>query len=160
MRNGISLFAIVALIVVTGPSALRGQAEETIELRPGFARALRLERSARTVAVGNPEVADAAVQTDRVIVITAKRFGETNLVAIDEDGTEFFRALVLVTGETGRVVVHGSSRGLGRNALHEPWTYRCTSFRCQRVPDQVEFAPTAPAEPGVTPQVQGQTRAQ
>jgi hypothetical protein len=149
MRNGIGLFAIVALIVVTGPSALRGQAEETIELRPGFARALRLERSARTVAVGNPEVADAAVQTDRVIVITAKRIGETNLIAIDEDGTDFFHALVLVTGET---IVHSTPRVPSHNPLHEPWTYRCTSFGCQRVPD--------PAEPGATPQVQGETRAQ
>jgi len=124
---------------------------EVIELRPGFTRLLQFDRSVRTVAIGNPDVADATVQSDRAALLTAKRVGETNLIAIDPSGAEIFRATVLVGGgEIGRVVFHTKKQ------IHEYWTYRCTLSGCQRVADKFEFREAPPAII-VSPQAQPAT---
>jgi hypothetical protein len=129
---GIALLGAVAATLTRPAQAQNGG--QVIELRPGFTRLLQFDRAIRTVAIGNPEVADASVQSDRAALLTAKRVGETNLIAIDSNGVEIFRAMVLVGGgETGRVVFHA------RPSIHEYWTYRCTSTGCQRVEDKFEF---------------------
>ena len=40
----------------------------------------------RTLVVGNPLIADAAVQSGGVVVVTGKSYGMTNLVALDRTG--------------------------------------------------------------------------
>jgi Flp pilus assembly secretin CpaC len=130
------------VLLISGSVTSTGQAQtgEVIELRPGFTRLLQFDRAVRTVAIGNPDVADAAVQSDRAALLTAKRVGETNLIAIDPGGVELFRATVLVGGgETGRMVFHTKKQ------IHEYWTYRCTVSGCQRVEDKFEFREAAPS---------------
>lgn len=144
------------LLTLSSPAIVTAQAPsgEVIELRPGFTRLLQFDRTVRTVAIGDPDVADATVQSDRAALLTAKRVGETNLIAIDPNGTEIFRATVLVGGgAVGRVVFHTKKQ------VHEYWTYRCTLSGCQRVEDKFEFRETPPPII-VAPQAQPVTPAQ
>ena len=50
------------------------------------AKIVKLARPADTIVVGNPAIADAAVQDASTIVLTGKGFGVTNLVILDGDG--------------------------------------------------------------------------
>src|SRR5215204_3375087 len=63
-------------------------AAEAIELKSGFSKVLKLDRTAQTVAIGNPEVADATVNDGRTIIFTGKGLGITNVIFLDEEGRE------------------------------------------------------------------------
>lgn len=125
------------------------QTGEPVQLTPGFTRLIRFDRPIATVVIGNPEVADARAQTDRSIALVGKAVGITNLIALDNTGTEVFSSLVVVGArDAGKVIINS------RKQLHEYWAYRCTSDNCVRVEDRLEYlqpaapvvvAPVAPA---------------
>jgi Flp pilus assembly secretin CpaC len=52
------------------------------------ARLIRLDAEAAQVIIGNPAIADAAVQNAKLLVITGKSYGATNLIALDAQGHE------------------------------------------------------------------------
>jgi len=68
------------------------------------AKIVKLPRAADTVIVGNPEIADAAVQDATTLVLTAKGFGVTNLVVLDHDGNPIMDQQVTVSRQTAQSV--------------------------------------------------------
>src|SRR5688572_33481524 len=54
------------------------------------AKIVRLPERTATLVVGNPLIADAAVQPGGIAVLTAKSYGATNLVALDSNGVTLF----------------------------------------------------------------------
>ncbi|GLR40026.1 hypothetical protein GCM10007880_05420 [Mesorhizobium amorphae] len=60
------------------------------------AKIVKLSRAADTIVVGNPAIADAAVQDASTIVLTGKGFGVTNLVVLDQDGSPIIDEQVTV----------------------------------------------------------------
>ncbi|WP_367716482.1 pilus assembly protein N-terminal domain-containing protein [Nitratireductor sp. GISD-1A_MAKvit] len=64
------------------------------------AKIVKLARPADTIVVGNPEIADAAVQDAQTIVLTGKGFGVTNLVVLDIDGLPVVDEQVVVSRQT------------------------------------------------------------
>lgn len=44
---------------------------------------LRLPRAATEVIIGNPSIADVAIQGGNLLVVTGKTFGVTNIIALD-----------------------------------------------------------------------------
>lgn len=116
-----------------------------VPIPPGFTALLRVERTIRTIAIGNPDIADASVQTDKSVLITAKRIGETNLIVLDEDGREMYNALVRVGGgASGGVHVHAGSSSrssTGRFAIHDFAAYQCSSDNCRRLDPREERVP-------------------
>ena len=59
----------------------------------------------RVVIVGNPSIADVAVQDDK-LVVTGKAYGTTNLILLDEKGATISEMPLTVVGEnTDRVSV-------------------------------------------------------
>jgi hypothetical protein len=46
---------------------------------------LRLPRPVSSVIIGNPSIADVAVQGGNLLVVTGKTFGITNIIALDAD---------------------------------------------------------------------------
>ena len=135
---------IFALFAATGALAQQNlpaeeQASGKLELKPGFTTVLEFGQPVRTLAIGNPDIADVSAQSDRTFLLKANRVGETNLIAINEAGRAIYRATLLVGGgEIGRLVVHSLP------TLHEYWTYRCTEFNCQRFDDKFERQPVPP----------------
>lgn len=58
--------------------------------------AVKLDRPAKTVLVGNPLIADALLVNDRTVYVQGRMFGNTNIVAIDGEGNEVINTLVTV----------------------------------------------------------------
>ena len=69
------------------------------------AKVLKLPERTATLVVGNPLIADAVVQPGGIMVITAKSYGVTNLVALDRTGTTLMEQLIQVLGPVDNVVV-------------------------------------------------------
>jgi Flp pilus assembly secretin CpaC len=83
---------------------------------------VKLPDRVATIVIGNPSIADAAVQTGGWMVITGKGYGATNIIALDRTGAILMEKLVEVRGPQDVVVVY---RGVERD------TYSCTP-ECER----------------------------
>ena len=79
---------------------------------------LRLPRPASEIIVGNPSIADVALQDGNLLVVTGKTFGITNIIALDTDHNVIQDQRVMVERDDRRVVnLHkGSQR----------FTFACT----------------------------------
>jgi Flp pilus assembly secretin CpaC len=78
---GAALFALATL-----GFAVPAAADAGIQVEMNQAKIVKLARPADTIVVGNPAIADAAVQDASTIILTGKGFGVTNLVILDGDG--------------------------------------------------------------------------
>lgn len=93
-------------------------AADTVVVTVNHAKVVRLPAKAQTVIVGNPGIADVAVQKNGVMVVTGKSFGVTNLIALDASGALLAESLVRVGASSDSLVtVH---RGTDRES------YSCT----------------------------------
>ncbi len=64
----------------------------------------KLPERAVTVVIGNPLIADVAIQSGGVAVVTAKGYGATNVVVLDRDGVVLTEKALVVTSPAGHVV--------------------------------------------------------
>ena len=78
---------------------------ETMVVHVDQAKTLQLPERTATLVVGNPLIADAVVQPGGIVVITAKSYGATNLIAVDRSGATLFNRQILVVGPVDRIVV-------------------------------------------------------
>ena len=105
------------LILLTGArdvSLAGGSA--LIDVTIDEARLIRLDAEAAQIIVGNPAIADAAVQSTRLLVVTGKSYGATNLIALDANGGEILNVRLGVhENEARQVTVY---RGTKRQSLH------------------------------------------
>ena len=115
-----ALAALAISVLVCAP--VRAQASgETITLTLDQATILSLPQNAMTVIIGNPGVADVTmIKKTNQMVLTAKSFGRTNMIALDRDGKSVGESVIRVVGSSTNLVVQ---RGLER----ESWdcTPRC-----------------------------------
>lgn len=90
------VFGALALAVMLAhtPAAF---AEAGIQVIMNQAKIVRIARPADTIVVGNPAIADAAVQDATTIVLTGKGFGVTNLVVLDREGNPIVDEQVVVS---------------------------------------------------------------
>jgi hypothetical protein len=65
---------------------------------------LRLERPAADIIVGNPSIADVSVQNSRLLVVTGKSFGMTNMIVLDSKGRKLLDEKVRVRSDETRQV--------------------------------------------------------
>lgn len=100
-KAGLGAGIVLALLA---PSPSSPRAAETIVLTAGFTQMLRPERAVRTIAIGNPQIADATVGDGRTIILTGKAVGTTNLILLDEAGEEISNATIRVTAGRGREI--------------------------------------------------------
>jgi Flp pilus assembly secretin CpaC len=98
--------------------ATSASAQEVINLQLDRATVIRAPAKTTTMVVGNPAIADVAVQKNGVIVLTAKSYGETNLLALDADGQLVSESWLKVQGSTRENMV--VTRGVERE------TYSCS----------------------------------
>ncbi|MBS0232627.1 MAG: pilus assembly protein N-terminal domain-containing protein [Proteobacteria bacterium] len=79
---------------------------------------LRLPRPASEIIIGNPSIADVALQDGNLLVVTGKTFGITNVIALDAEHNIIQDQRVMVERDDRRVVnlMKGSQR----------FTYACT----------------------------------
>jgi len=112
---------VAALAVCSVAFAAAGASAQTgIEVVMNQAKIVKLSREADTIVVGNPLIADAAVQDATTIVLTGKGFGVTNIVVLDADGNPVIDEQIIVSRQTA------SSVRIYRRA--EVQTLSCTPY--------------------------------
>ncbi|RWG87689.1 hypothetical protein EN836_02565 [Mesorhizobium sp. M1C.F.Ca.ET.193.01.1.1] len=114
-----SPFPVAALLAVAA-LVLPARAGAGIEVTMNQAKIVKLARAADTVVIGNPAIADAAVQDASTVVLTGKGFGVTNLVVLDSDGSPIIDEQVTVVRQSA------SSVRIYRRA--EVQTMSCTPY--------------------------------
>ena len=77
---------------------------ESIKVFVDQARVVKLARPADTIIVGNPQIADAAVQDASTVVLTGKGFGVTNLVILDREGAPIVDEQIVVSRASANTV--------------------------------------------------------
>jgi Flp pilus assembly secretin CpaC len=88
--------AMLTLAAAIGSNAASA-GEDGILVIMNQAKIVKLSRAADTVIVGNPAIADAAIQDASTVVLTGKGFGTTNFVVMDADGNAIVDELVKVS---------------------------------------------------------------
>jgi Flp pilus assembly secretin CpaC len=113
------------------------QNQNPMELAAKTARVLRFDRPIRTAIVGDPSIAEVTVEGDRIVVLSAKKVGATNLIVLDTDTKEMLNQSIIVADPFepptmgARVTLQGGAeaRGLSPNAtrglLQKVLVYRC-----------------------------------
>jgi Flp pilus assembly secretin CpaC len=96
----------VAALFATGTFGLAAPAaaDAGIQVEMNQAKIVKLARPADTIVVGNPAIADAAVQDASTIILTGKGFGVTNLVVLDNDGNPIVDEQVTVVRQAASSV--------------------------------------------------------
>ncbi len=69
------------------------------------ARIMKLPDRVATIVIGNPLIADAALQGGGILVLTGKGFGSTNLLALDRSGKVIKDTTIQVVGPASRDLV-------------------------------------------------------
>lgn len=97
------------------PAAPRAWAAEAIDVIVGRSAVLSPGGAISTIAVGDPEIADATTAAGNKILVTAKKVGTTNLIVLDERGAEVLVSTVRVVPADPRPrytvsVVRGGTR--------------------------------------------------
>jgi Flp pilus assembly secretin CpaC len=101
-----TLLIAVAFISVGGITPASA-ANDDIIVTIDEAKLVRLDRPATEIIVGNPSIADVAVQSGKLLVVTGKSFGRTNLIVVDADGKEVTSKMLSVQEpRSGLVTVH------------------------------------------------------
>ena len=95
---------LFAVLLSAAAFTLPAQAGAGIEVTMNQAKIVKLARAADTIVVGNPLIADAAVQDASTIVLTGKGFGVTNLVVLDRDGSPIIDEQVTVVRQNASSV--------------------------------------------------------
>jgi hypothetical protein len=108
------LLSAAAIVVALAPAA---QGQEAISLMLDRATVIKAPAKTAMVVIGNPMIADVSVQKNGVLVLTGKSYGETNLLALDDEGKLVSESWIRVQGSNRNVLVY---RGA------EPESYNCS----------------------------------
>lgn len=130
--SAIRAIFLVAAAATFSPGAFADGAEASL---PGHMRvdyekttAVKLDRPAKTVLVGNPLIADALLVNSNTIYVQGRMFGNTNVIAVDAEGAEILNTNVTVGAPNlQQVTIYRGSQGQ-RNLACAP--------RCERTVTQ------------------------
>ena len=111
-HNWLVVAALLA-VVSMGAAPTAKAASDDVVVTIDQANLVRLDRPAAEIIVGNPSIADVSVQSGKLLVVTGKSYGRTNLIVIDADGKQVINKFLSVTEPgPGYIMVHrGSAQG-------------------------------------------------
>jgi hypothetical protein len=89
------------------------------------ARVITFAQPAKTVFVGNPTIADVNIIDARHAFILGKTFGTTNLIALNENGSQIENKQITVVNLQAAVTV---------NRGPDSFNYSCTRAHCETAP--------------------------
>lgn len=98
-RSGAIRYGLAAILAVFSMTfALAAPGAEPVQVVLDQATILKLPEGTSTVIVGNPLIADVAVQAGGLLVVTGKGYGATNLLALDRSGAKLMERELQVRG--------------------------------------------------------------
>ncbi len=102
MPRRLAWLVLAAAVCLAQPSW-----SQTIGITLHKTEPLRFDQPVSTVLIGNPEIVAVAVDSVRLVFLTGKQVGETNLLVLDRRGNEIVRYDVVVAPELDRhVTIH------------------------------------------------------
>src|SRR5213592_4712697 len=75
-----------AFVLATTAGLARADGNEKLLIPVGHAQVVTSDQAVKTVAIGEPKIADAAVGSERTVVVNGKEVGSTSLVVYGEGG--------------------------------------------------------------------------
>jgi hypothetical protein len=107
-------YAFVLAFALASTLAMRGAgAAETLTVVLDQAQIMQLPDRVGTIIIGNPLIADVALQAGGTMVVTGKGYGSTNLIVLDRAGVTVMTKTIQVVGPRDAVVVY---RGIDRES--------------------------------------------
>src|SRR5882724_8408517 len=102
------LFATWVWTIIFAATFGASSQADTLTVNVDEARIIKLPDRVATIVIGNPLIADAALQAGGMLVITGKCFGATNMLVLDRAGKVLMDKILQVAGpaDTGLVVVY------------------------------------------------------
>ena len=98
------LAAIAAFAFI---GALPAAAAETMTIAVDKSRMVRLSHDAGVVMIANPEIADVAIESPRLVFVLGRAPGVTSLSILDDDGKTMVRSdVIVVPNSEGYVTMH------------------------------------------------------
>lgn len=94
---GLTLAAAIAL-------AVNPAVAEDLVVKFDQSQLLQLPRPAAEIIIGNPSIADVAIQSGNLLVITGKSFGVTNIIALDAERKVIQDQRIMVRRDETRIV--------------------------------------------------------
>ena len=122
-RARFAFHALVAGVLMWPMAAIAEPSANIIAVSVDQARLVKLPARVATIVVGNPLIADVALQAGGVLVVTGKGYGATNFIAMDRAGEVLVDRLIQVEGPTDQLIT--VYRGVDRES------YSCMPI-CQR----------------------------
>ena len=122
VRPPAQIAASVAASVMLAALISSAHAAEALNVVMDQAKIARVPDHTATLVIGNPLIADVAVQAGGVMVVKGKGYGVTNVIALDRAGRVLANELVRVKGPAEDLVVY---RGMMRES------YSCAP-NCER----------------------------
>lgn len=108
---------LLAVAVATPVSTPAGAAsEDDLIVKYDQSELLPLPRPAAQIIVGNSAIADITVKSDRMLVVTGKTFGITNIIVLDGQNKIIKSQRVLVQRDEAKVV--NLQRGTNRQSYN------------------------------------------
>lgn len=95
------LAAAVILATALASPAHAGEVQVALDQ----SRPIALPDSATGVVVGNPTVAGVSVQNDRLLFVTGRSYGSTNLIVVGPTGRPIFETRITVVPDETNVVM-------------------------------------------------------
>ena len=126
VRRGRRVAGWAATLLSAAAIAATPARADTITVHVDAAQIMKLPEKVSTIVIGNPLIADAALQSGGILVVTGKGFGSTNMLALDRTGRVVMDKTVQVIGPSGGdlVVVY---KGVSRES------YSCTPQCAPRI---------------------------
>ncbi|WP_245259644.1 pilus assembly protein N-terminal domain-containing protein [Methylobacterium sp. 10] len=118
MKRCVQASGVALCLAVGAGPALAETTPAIVAVNVDNAKVIRLPDRTQTVIVGNPLVADVALQRNGIVILTGKSFGSTNLIALDASGAMLAESTISVQAAQGSIVT--VQRGLDRES------YSCT----------------------------------
>ncbi|MBU3890802.1 hypothetical protein FM996_10610 [Methylosinus sporium] len=105
------LALLVGVTVSAGVAVARDGERRGVFVDIDHARVVRMPEGAQTLIVGNPLVADVTMlKTNRLMVVTGKSFGSTNLILLDPTGNQVGEETITVVQPMNKLVVLRGAR--------------------------------------------------
>ena len=103
MTMSLTKLAILAGFAALPLLAAEAKAEDLI-VQYDQARLLTLDQPAANIIIGNPSIADVTLKSTKLLVITGKTFGVTNLMILNDEEKVIFNARLMVKSDESKVV--------------------------------------------------------
>jgi hypothetical protein len=111
VRVFIQLSFLASFVCVVAQPARASNDPHTLRVEVDYARIARMPEGAQTFVLGNPLIADITMLKDsKLMVVTGKSFGTTNLIMLDRTGKQVGESFITVVPPEDKLVVYRGSR--------------------------------------------------